>query len=132
MLAAMMVPAALAAPAAAVSPTVAAAAEDLSFYLTKGKLKPSKRISYRAACSADCRLSVSTTLILKGPNLGPASDAGLFSAGQVAEPFVKPNKAARSLIKANIGASKLRTSITATNIVTGEVDTDRRTFKFKG
>ena len=57
---------------------------------------------------------------------------GLFSAGQIAEPFLKPNRAARSLIKANLDVSKLRTSITAINSLTGEVDTDRRTFRFKG
>ena len=121
-----------ASPVGAGAPTATTAGEELVVYLTKGKLKPSKRISYRAACSVDCQLSVSTTLVLKGPNLGPAKDVGLFAAGQIAEPFLKPNKAARSLIKANIGASKLRTSITATNSLTGEVDRDRRTFKFKG
>ena len=119
-------------PAGAGYPTATSAGEELVFYLTNGKLKPSKRISYRAACSADCQLSVSTTLILKGPDLGPASDVGLFSAGQIAEPFLKPNRAARSLIKANLDVSKLRTSITAINSLTGEVDTDRRTFRFKG
>jgi hypothetical protein len=121
-----------AAPVGAGAPTATSAGEELVVYLTQGKLKPSKRISYRAACSADCQLSVSTTLVLKGPNLGPASDVGLFAAGQIAEPFLKPNKTARGLIKANLGASKLRTSITATNTLTGEVDRDRRTFKFKG
>lgn len=120
-----------AAPAGAGSPTAKASAEDLVSYLTKGKLKPGKRIAYRFVCSADCTLTASSTLVLKGPNLGPVSASQSFQAGQIAEAFLKPNKAARNAIKDNIGASKLRTSVTATSLIDGTTDTDNRTFKFK-
>jgi hypothetical protein len=119
-------------PADAGSPTATAAGEELVSYLTKGKLKPGKRISYRVVCAAACQLTATSTLVLKGPDLGPVSETGLFPAGQSVEAFLKPNKSARNLIKANLGASKLRTSITATNTATGEIDSDRRSFRFKG
>ena len=122
---------ATAAPAGAGSPSASAAAEDLVSYLTKGKLKPSKRIAYRVVCNADCQITATSTLVLPGPNLGPVSVTGAFAAGQIAEAFLKPNKPARAAIKANIGSSKLRTKVTATNTATGETDTDSRTFKFK-
>ena len=121
-----------AAPAGAGSPKAKASGEDLVSYLTVGKLKPGKHIAYRAVCSADCQLTATSTLVLKGPNLGPVSVSGAFPAGQVAEAFLKLNGPARQAIKDNIGASKLRTSVTATSTVDGTTDTDNRTFKFKG
>lgn len=120
-----------AAPAGAGSPKAKASGEELITYLTKGKLKPGKRIAYDVVCAADCSLTATSTLVLKGPNLGPVAASGQFPAGQVAESFLKPNKAARSAIKRNTGSAKLRTAVTATNLLTGETDTDRRTFRFK-
>lgn len=120
-----------AAPAGAGSPKAKASGEELITYLTKGKLKPGKRIAYDVVCAADCSLTATSTLVLKGPNLGPVAASGQFPAGQVAESFLKPNKAARSAIKRNTRSAKLRTAVTATNLLTGETDTDRRTFRFK-
>ena len=88
-------------------------------------------ISVSGASNADCQITATSTLVLPGPNLGPVSVTGAFAAGQIAEAFLKPNKPARAAIKANIGSSKLRTEVTATNTATGETDKDRRTFKFK-
>jgi hypothetical protein len=113
-------------------PVAGKSAETLVAYLTVGKLKPGRRIAYRVVCNADCQLTATSTLVLKGPNLGPISSTGSFPAGVVAEAFLKPNKPARAAIKRNIGASKLRTSVTATAVATGETDTDKRTFRFKG
>ena len=109
----------------------ASAGEDLLTYLTKGKLKPSKRIAFQVVCNADCQLTATSTLVLKGPNLPPVSVTDVFPAGLIAEAFLKPNKPARQAIKDDIGAAKLKTSVTATNTATGETDTDRRTYKFK-
>jgi hypothetical protein len=117
---------------AAASPTAQTSAEDLVSFLTKGKLKPGKRIAFRFVCSEDCFVTATSTLVLKGPNLGPIASSGQFPAGQIIEAFLKPNRPARDAIKDNIGASKLRTSVTATSTGTGETDTDNRTFKFKG
>jgi hypothetical protein len=130
-------PASAAAPIAGITPVGQAgpvagkSGEELVSYLTVGKLKPGKRIAYRVVCSADCQLTATSTLVLKGPNLGPVSSTGTFPAGVIAEAFLKPNKPARAAIKAHIGSSKLRTSVSATDLATGEVDTDKRTFKFK-
>ena len=121
----------VAAPAAADAPKAHASAETLVSYLTKGKLKPGKRIAYRVVCSADCQLTVTSELVLKDPNLGPVSSTGAFAAGQVAEAFLKLNGPAQDSIKDHIGSSKLRTSVTATSTVDGSTDTDNRTFKFK-
>jgi hypothetical protein len=109
----------------------ASAGEDLISYQTKGKMKPSKRIAYQVVCTADCQVTATSTLVLPGPNLGPVSVTGAFAAGQVAEAYLKPNKPARDAIKDNIAKAKLRTEVTATNVATGETDTDKRTFKFK-
>jgi hypothetical protein len=118
-------------PAQAGSPTAETSGEELVSYVTKGKLDVAKRVSYNVLCAADCRLSVSTELELKGPDPKPVKDEGQFPGGLVVEPFLLLNKAARSLIRKHIGVAKLRTKITAINNVTGEVDADNRIFKFK-
>jgi hypothetical protein len=123
---------AAAAPAGLASPTATASADDESLvaYLPAGKLKVAKRISYRFECLTECQVTTASTLVLKGPNLGPVVDSGMFAAGQVAEAFLKPNRAARQAIRKHIGASKLRTSISAINAA-GATDTDTYTFRFK-
>ena len=117
-----------ASPASGATPAVDT--EGLVNYVTFGKLKPGKRISYEFVCSTECQVTASSTLVLKGPNLGPAVDSGLFSPGQIAEAFLKLNKAARGAINAHIGAAKLRTVIFASNSA-GATDTDTRVFRFK-
>ncbi len=113
------------------TPTGQPDAEALLSYVTIGKLKLGKRIAYRFVCSAECQVTATSILVLRGPNVGPAVDTGLFPAGEVIEVFLKPNKSARRAIRRNIGASKLRTSVTATNPVTGLSDTDTRVFRFR-
>jgi hypothetical protein len=104
--------------------------EGLVSYLTAGKLKPGKRIAYRFVCSTACQVTATSTLVLKGPNLGPVVDTGMFGAGEVGAAFLRPNGAARDAIKDHIGASKLRTWLVAID-ATGATDTDTRTFRFK-
>jgi hypothetical protein len=106
-------------------------AEALLSYVTIGKLKLGKRIAYRFVCSAECQVTATSILVLRGPDVGPAVDTGLFPADEVIEVFLKLNKSARRAIRRNIGASKLRTSVTATNSVTGLTDTDTRGFRFR-
>jgi 3D (Asp-Asp-Asp) domain-containing protein len=105
--------------------------EALLNYVTTGKLKLGKRISYRFVCSADCQVTATSTLVLRGPDVGPVVDTGSFPAGEIIEAFLKPNKSARRSIRRNIGSSKLRTSVTATNSATGATDTDTRVFRFR-
>ena len=106
--------------------------EGLLSYVTTGKLKLKKRIAYKFVCSTECQVTATTTLVLRGPDVGPIVDTGVFPAGQIIEVFLKPNKSARRAIRSNIGKSKLRTSVTAINPGPyGENDTDTRVFKFK-
>jgi len=123
---------AVAAPGSPGQPTATPSAdtEALVAYLPAGKIKVGKRISYRFECLTACQVTASSTLVLKGPNLGPAIDAGTFAPGEIAEAFLKLNKPARTAIKAHLGASKLLTYITASNAA-GATDTDTRTFRFK-
>ena len=121
-----------AAPAGLASQGATAAVEDdtLVAYLPVGKLKVGKRISYRFECLTACQVTASSTLVLQGPNLGPAVDTGIFSAGEIAHEFLTLNKPARLAIKSHLGAAKLRTSITASNAA-GLTDTDTRIFRFR-
>jgi hypothetical protein len=114
------------------SPRATASADDdtLVAYLPAGKIKVGKRISYRFQCLTACQVTASSTLVLKGPNLGPVVDTGMFAPGEVAVAFLKLNKPARVAIKAHLGSSKLRTSISASNAA-GATDTDTRTFRFR-
>ena len=123
---------AVVAPGSPGQPTATASAdtETLVAYLPAGKIKVGKRISYQFQCLTACQVTATSTLLLRGPNLGPAIDTGMFAPGEIAEVFLKLNKPARSLIKAHLGASKLRTFITASNAA-GAVDTDTRNFRFK-
>jgi len=106
--------------------------EGLLSYVTTGKLKLKKRITYKFMCSTECQVTATTTLVLRGPDVGPIVDTGVFPAGQIIEVFLKPNKSARRAIRRNIGASKLRTSVTAINPGPyGENDTDTRVFRFR-
>lgn len=106
--------------------------EGLLSYVTTGKLKLKKRIAYKFVCSTECQVTATTTLVLRGPDVGPIVDTGSFPAGEIIEVFLKPNKSARRAIRRHIGASKLRTSVTAINPGPyGENDTDTRVFRFR-
>lgn len=100
-------------------------------YTTKGKLKAQRRIAYTGVCSADCNVTATTTLVIPGPNIAPPPVSGAFPAGQGFEAFIKISKAGAAFLKENKGKSSLRTKIQAVNTLTGDTDTDQRTFKFK-
>lgn len=108
------------------------AGEELVTYVTSGKLKVTKVIRYRVVCAADCNITTVSRLKLKGPDLPPVRLAGAFPAGSIIEVSLKPNGPALKALKANVGAAKMVTKATATNVATGEVDSDARNFKFKG
>lgn len=128
---ALLVPAAT----AGAGPAANKAGEELVFYETTGKLKLGKQVEYRIACGAPagqfCQLEVTNELKLKGPDLGPLTSTGVFPGGQAVEVFIKLNKGARFAVKRKIKAAKLASTITATNLTTGEVDVDDQTFRLK-
>ena len=106
--------------------------EGVLSYVTTGKLKVGKRIAYKLMCSTECQVTATTTLVLRGPDVGPVVDTALFPAGKTIVVFLKPNKSARRAIRRHIRASKLRTSVTAVKPGPyGESDTDTRIFRFK-
>jgi hypothetical protein len=104
--------------------------DSLVSYLSFGKLKVGKKVTYQFACATDCQVTARSTLVLPGPNLGPVVDTAIFAAGQTGRETLTLNKAARTMIKSHLGASKLRTSLTASTS-TGLTDSDSRVFKFK-
>jgi hypothetical protein len=121
-------------PAGAGGPTAQKSGEELLTYLTTGKLKVKSSLKYLVQCGApapaNCFMEARSVIVLKGPNL-KVSSSGVFPAGSVVEVFIDINKPVRSAIKANLKKSKLRTTVSATNDLTGEVDEDSVTFKFK-
>jgi hypothetical protein len=104
--------------------------DSLVSYVTFGKLKVGKRISYQFVCATDCQVTARSTLVLPGPNLGPVVDTAIFASGQTGRETLTLNRAARFMIATHLGASKLRTSLTASTS-TGLTDSDTRVFKFR-
>ena len=128
----LLIPAA----SAGAGPTAKASGEELVGYYTDGKIKAAKAMRYQIFCGAPatafCEMSASTKLVVKGGrNAGPLSSSGVFSGGTAVEVTFKVNKRAKRFIRRNIKRVKLRTEISATNLTTGEVDTDSETFKLK-
>ena len=99
-------------------------------YWPAGKLKVGERITYRFVCVNACQVTARSTLVLPGRNLGPVVDTAIFSPGQIGRETLTLNKAARFMIASNLGASKLRTSVTASTS-TGLTDSDARVFRFR-
>jgi hypothetical protein len=124
---AMMLPAA---PAGA-APTAQKSGEELVTIVTTGKLKIKSAMVVQYTCGADCSLVASAEFVIPGPNTTAPDATGVFSAGALVEDQLTPNKALRSFMKKNIKKSKLRIEVTATNVLTGEVDVDSNTFKLK-
>jgi len=128
---ALLVPAAT----AGAGPAANKSGEELVVYQTTGKLELGKKITYQIACGAPagqfCQLEVTNKLKLKGPDLGPLTSTGDFPGGQAIEVFIELNKGARLAAKRKIKAAKVASTITATNLTTGEVDFDEQTFRLK-
>ena len=103
--------------------------DSLVAYWPAGKLKVGKRITYRFVCPNACQVTARSTLVLPGRNLGPVVDTAIFSPGQIGRETLTLNKA-RFMIASNLGASKLRTAITASDS-TGATDSDTRVFRFR-
>jgi hypothetical protein len=129
--AASLLAAAAPAGAGAGEPGAQSSAEPLVRYLTKGKLKVRKVIRYRMVCSEDCQVTVRSVIKVKGPDPSPLVSTASFPAGTVFEATVEPNKPLRNAMKANLGKTKLKSTVNAVSTLDGETDTDRRTYKFK-
>ena len=99
-------------------------------YVTTAKLKVRKRIDISVVCMADC--NVRTTTTIKGGGYKQTfSLNGALAAGVPGGPFFKPNGPLLSAMKANPGAFKIVSSMTATDPATGATDTIAHTFKLK-
>ncbi len=101
--------------------------------LSPPKLKVGKKVSYVLACSANCTVSATLTLTLKHGTLSPATvdSGGPLAPASPVSPYIVLNRAALKDLKSNSKAAKLKTTITATDLTTGAVDSVERTFKFK-
>ncbi len=120
---------------AGAGPAATKSGEELITYLDTSKLELNKRINYLIACGApagqNCQIEVTNELKLKGPDLGPLTTSGVFPGGQVVEVFIELNKGARVAARRKLSAAKVASTITATNLTTGEIDVDEQTFRLK-
>jgi hypothetical protein len=99
-------------------------------YVTTGKLRVGKRIEIFAVCSANCNVDTTTTIQSKGfHQTFPLS--GALAAGVPGGPFFKPNGPLLKAMKAHPGRFKIASSMTATDPVTGTVDSISNTFRLK-
>lgn len=117
--------------AGAGEPQAQSSAEGLVRYLTKGKLKPAKKIKFRFVCNAACSVRVSTTFKVPGNSTSPPDATGTLAADQIGIVTLTPNGPLLSAIKAHRDKSKLITKIVAKNLDVGGKDVDSRTFRFK-
>ena len=117
---------------ATADPQAKAAGEEVISFVSNGKLKLGKTITYQFVCGVGCNVKADVSIALPGPNFTAAPvTATNVPAGQVLEDKLKPNGPLIKAIKADKGRAKLQATITGTNVATGEVDVDKRTFKFK-
>ncbi len=119
------------APVGEASVTPYAEVETLANYKTKGKIKLQRRVRFLGVCTVECDVTVEMTLVIPGPNLVSEGLTGHFPAGQIFEGYLKLTKQGLAFLKENKGKSKFRTSYQAVDPLTGNTDTDARTFKFK-
>jgi hypothetical protein len=99
-------------------------------YVSTGKLQIGKKIQILVVCSANCNANATT--VIKGPGTNLTFDvAGPLTANVQGGPFFKPNGPLLKAMKAEPGKFKLNSSLTATNAVTGAVETISRTFRLK-
>jgi hypothetical protein len=123
--AAMMVPA-----AATAGPT-ATKSGVLINYVGPAKLKVAKKIQVTLVCSANCNVQSTTTV--KGPGFRDSFDvSGPLTANVPGGPFFNPNGPLLKQMKDEAGKFKVISSATATDPVTGAVETISRAFRLKG
>lgn len=104
----------------------------VSYTGPNGKIKIAKRMSYFLACTTGCAVTVSSTLVVPGPNPAPLVSQKTFPTATNIEAFViVKSKAGRRFLKDNVGKSKIASKVSAVDINTGDTDTDKRTFKLK-
>ena len=99
-------------------------------YATTGKLKVSKKILVAVVCSVNCNLNTTTTIKATGYHQ-TFQLSGALQAGAVGGPFFKPNGPLLKRMKAQPGAFKIVSSMTATDPTTGATDVIAHTFKLK-
>lgn len=126
------------------APVASSAAEDLVRYLPPNRLKIGAEcpkgsgfagrhrcLIYYGTCTADCKVTVRSTVVLPGPNIQPVVSSGSFEASQVFQAYLVLNRAALAAIRENRKQSRLRSRVQATDLVTSETDVDRKAFRFK-
>lgn len=110
----------------------AVADDALARYTGPQKVKIEKRMSYFMICTEDCSLTVSSTLVVPGPDPPTLVDQKNFAANTKIEAFViVKSRAGRNFLKANVGKSEIKSKISVVGINSGDTDTDKRTFKLK-
>lgn len=128
---ALLVPAAT----AGAGPAANKSGEELVTYLDTGRLKIDERISFFVFCGAPagsgCQIEADMRVKLPGPDFRAGPLSGSTAAQTEVEVFLEPNRAARKILRIAGKRARMVTEVTATNILTGEVDTDEQTFRLK-
>jgi hypothetical protein len=128
--AAIVAAAALMVPAAASAGPTATKSGVLINYVGPTKLKVAKKIQITLVCSANCSVQSSTTV--KGPRFNDSFDvSGPLTANVPGGPFFNPNGPLLKQMKDEPGKFRVISSVTATNSMTGAVESINRTFKLK-
>ena len=134
------------APAASSGPVARSADESLVRYLTEGRLPTRMKcppgsgaagryrcIFFLGECSADCKLVVRMKLVLPDRVVGPVRVSTSLDVDKepAFQSYMLLTRPVLRALRRNWWAARFRTRIRATDIVTGEIDVDRRTFRFK-
>ena len=125
-----MVAAALVVPASAPAAPTATKAGVLVNYVGPSKLRVGKKIQISLLCAQNCNVDSTTTV--QGPGFKDSFQvSGGLTANVVGGPFFAPNGPLLKQMKAEPGKFKIISSVTATNTLTGAVESINRTFRLK-
>jgi hypothetical protein len=96
------------------------------------RLKAARIVKFSVGCSTRCDLTTSNVLHLPDRDLGPlVVDPEPLEKGAYVWVTVGLNRAAKQELADNAGRSRLRTTITATDLETGHETVVNHSFRFK-
>jgi hypothetical protein len=129
----------IAALAAAAAPSAGGVASQPNATVSSGfvhiggpnRLHARKMLKVPVTCSVDCNIRARFTLVLPGPNVGPQVVTGTLHPGIRKALFITLNGPALQALKDNIGRSKLKVRVHATDQATGATASDFKIFRFK-
>ena len=126
------------------APLASSADEDLVRYLPPNRLKIGaacppgsgfagrrRCLIYYGTCTADCKVTVRSKIRLPGPDPRAVVSTGSFAANEVFRAYLVLNRPLLAALRRHRARSRLRTRLTATDLVTSETDVDVKVFRFR-